>query len=215
MQDKELTVIIYKPGYGGHFISSILSLHGSTYCPYMLKDNENASRKEIFTFRNLQTKYGNWKNHHDTRPVTVLKTYHIRNFYKDSNYKSWIVSFHPIEYYNYFVQQPIFKIQTKMKKVNFLHIHLSSNLEHVIDKFKLNNNNFPVLGDGENELDEKFIKENNPFVINFDNFILGEKTFIAEYEKICNHLRLPIQLEDALELYRDWYVERKFTEFLQ
>ena len=74
---------------------------------------------------------------------------------------------------------------------------------------------YPIFSNEENQKDCDYVRDYNPYEIKFDNFILGEKTFVTEYENVCNYLQLPVNLDTALELYRDWYVERKFAEYIR
>jgi hypothetical protein len=214
MLNKKINLIIYLPGYGGNFITNILSLNDLAYF-YSKNSITSNNKKEILSFKDIQIKYGHWINHHNQ----YKDSYDINDFikfFKDKKTKFANMRMHPFEFYSYF-EENIKKIKKYNSKaiLNYCQVNLSLELEHVIDKFKITNGGFPILRNGELQLSTKFKNEYNPFIINFDNFILGEKTFIAEYERICNYLDIPIQLEDALLLYKDWYIERKFGEYLK
>jgi len=228
---KQANVIIYKPGYGGHFISMILSLSPSTI-PWFRRGglrtwivpndttgewhqwvhdlyNTNYSandRASQISFKNIHTKFTSWDAHHMTYPYEVDL---FKYFAKSEKYQTINFSVHPYGFYRQGEKEKILDIANANSiKLNFLQVQLSSKYEEVIDKFKIANNNFPVLRPGENDDDLRFTTEYSPFMINFDNFILGAPQFIVEYEKICAHLNLPTYHDIVLPLYRDWRIER-------
>jgi hypothetical protein len=213
MLEKELNLIVYKPGYGGRFVSGLLSLDESVYPPFFLEHDKTASRKTIFSYKDIRKNHKNWSDHHNLRSDTLYQSFYLEEF-SNSEHRSWVAALHPHEYYDWFFEKYEVTIRNKIGKINYIHIQLSDHLEIAIDKFKNHNNGFPKLRIGENELDHRYAYETNPFVINLDKFVLGEETFIPEYRKICNYLQIPYQTTDALELYRDWYLERKFLEYL-
>ena len=207
---KTINLIVYKPGYGGHFIEFLLSLDPSTI-PWMRTgstvDEVNLSRKTHYSFRDLGKTHGLWNNYHNTFRSDV---YMYHTFMNNKEYDTFCVAIHPHEYYGWSVSD-----QLKNVRINYLQVSLSARLEPIIDAFKVSNNNFPVLRPGEEEQNEQYQKEYQPFVINFDNFIIGEEAFVAEYTRMNEYLALPLHLDDAIEMYRDWYAERKFTSLLQ
>ena len=204
---KTINLVVYKPGYGGHLIEFLLSLDPSTM-PWVRAGSSIQdvlpSRKDHYSFKDIVKTHGHWKKHH-IQFGTESSSF---TSFVNSNYQIFCVAIHPFEFYRWDLLDRL-----KQFNVNYLHLSLSPQREHIIDSFKKRNNNFPVLRPGEDEEDQQYRKDFNPFVINFDNFIIGEETFIAEYRRINEHLNLPLHLDDALEMYRDWYVERKFTTF--
>jgi len=201
---KTINLVVYKPGYGGHFIEFLLSLDPSTM-PWVRAGSSIQdvllSRKDHYSFKDIVKTHGHWQKHHIPFR-TELSSF---TSFVNSNYQIFCVAIHPFEFYRGgFLDLP------KQFNVKYLHVSTSPHREHIIDSFKKRNNNFPVLRPGEDEEDQQYRKDFNPFVINFDNFIIGEETFIAEYRRINEYLNLPLHLDDALEMYRDWYVERNF-----
>jgi len=61
---------------------------------------------------------------------------------------------------------------------------------------------------------QEYIDKYNPYNINLDAFLEGPDSFVAEYEKVSLHLNLTPHIDDALELYQDWYKARRFTDYL-
>jgi len=210
---KTLNIIVYKPGYGGTFISFLLSLNSLSYhiIP-RFDDNHDFSESDhekLYSYKNIRQRYGSWRNHHDAYAIHNLQ--HIKAFANNTQYPIYNWAIHPRVFYSKKLKIKVFREW----QVNYLHVKLSPHLEYINDAFKASNNGFPQLLDGEDQQDIQYVRDYSPYEINFDNFILGEENFISEYQNVCNHLQLPLNLDTALELYRDWYEERKFAEFIK
>ena len=213
--DKNVNLIIYKPGYGGHFIQFVLSLDKSTV-PIISRGVDFTqvpeSRKEFYSFKDLRKKYGHWWNHHKKYQGRDFDQSAVHELLNNSAYHTLNIHAHPYEFYN---TKLVEFLQNVNVSVNYLQIELSPKYEYVIDIFKVCNGNFPELRPGEEEMNKKITEELSPYIINFDNFVLGEGHFVEEYTRISNHLQLPLYLDDAIEMYRDWYIERRFSEYLK
>lgn len=213
--DKNVNLIIYKPGYGGHFIQFILSLDKSTV-PIISRgvdfNQMPESRKEFYSFKDLRKTYGHWWNHHKKYQGRDFDQSAVHELLNNNNYHTLMIHAHPYEFYN---TKLVEFLQNVNVSVNYLQIQLSPKYEYVIDIFKACNGNFPELRPGEEGMNQKITEQLSPYIINFDNFILGEGHFVEEYIKISNHLQLPLYLDDAIEMYRDWYIERRFSEYLK
>ena len=204
---KTLNLIIYKPGYGGNFITFLLSLDSSTK-PYVPKNTtlENDSDRMIFySYKNIVQRYGKWMNHHNAF-FFENKEVMLESFINDPKYDMYTLSMHPTHFYNYNFKETIDRNQGL--KVNYIVINLSSNLEYLIDNFKKQNNSFPTLGWNEDELNNSYIQSYNPYSIQFDNFMFGQSKFLEEYRKMNEFLNLTVHTTNALKLYDDWYMER-------
>lgn len=150
---------------------------------------------------------GKWREGHKGFPDwSVLLQRHKEKLDK---YPLSVVAIHP---YELFGKVPYLLFN---KKVMHFQISVHPDLMYVIDRFKKANNGFPVLRNTENTQSLAYYQGCNPFVINFDAFLKGEETFVAEYERIHTHFPAPMHLDDALELYRDWYIARKVSSFLE
>ena len=218
---KNVNLIIYKPGYGGHFIQFLLSLDKSTV-PCINKDTTFTQihnlRKDYYSFKNLRKTYGRWVNHHKLYDGMNIDELIINELTSNSLYNTANIQAHPAEFYaglhDYLLNYNLVKDYIIPMSTNYMQVEVSPKYEYVIDLFKICNGNFPKLRPNEEELNQKFTKDYSPYIINFDNFILGEEYFIEEYTKLNNHLQLPLYLDDALELYHDWYNERRFSQYL-
>ena len=212
---KNVNLIIYKPGYGGHFIQFLLSLEKSTV-PCISKDTTfsqvDNSRKDYYSFKNLRKKHNRWVNHHKLYDGMNIDELILKELTSNSLYHTANLQIHPFEFYNTGLVE---YLQNVKASVNYLQVTVSPKYEYVIDAFKLCNGNFPILRPNEEAMNEKISQDHSPYVINFDNFILGEGHFVEEYTKLNNHLQLPLHLDSALEMYRDWYIERRFEQYLK
>ena len=213
--DKNVNLIIYKPGYGGHFIQFLLSLDKSTV-PCISKDTTfsqiNNSRKDYYSFKNLRKNFGRWINHHKLYDGMNIDELILKELISNSLYNTANLQVHPHEFYKLRIDSYLNHLPIT---INYIQIIVSPKYEYVIDTFKVCNGNFPKLRPNEDTMNQKITQDYSPYIINFDNFILGEEHFIDEYINVNNHLQLPLHLDDALELYRDWYVERRFNQYLK
>ena len=63
-----INVIIYPRGYGGNILRFLLSLHDHTYPLYPRGEiNRDRPRHEIYSFKNLKWKYGNWREYEESQ----------------------------------------------------------------------------------------------------------------------------------------------------
>ena len=205
--NKHVNLIIYKPGYGGHFIQQLFSLDSSTYF-WKSSKITTLDRKDHYSFQNIYSRFGTWINHHTSFyfPTKVCDNF----LFQDSSSSILNLGIHPAEYYSLDLVNQILQDHCTIK---YFQVILSEKLTHVIDQFK-NFNHFPFLRPGEHEQDIELMTRYNPEIINFDNFVLGEDLFLSEYNRLCSLFNVPVDSATALELYRDWYAERQFDKFL-
>ena len=205
--NKHVNLIIYKPGYGGHFIQQLFSLDSSTYF-WKSSKITTLDRKDHYSFQNIYSRFGTWINHHTSFyfPTKVCDNF----LFQDSSSSILNLGIHPAEYYSLDLVNQILQDHCTIK---YFQVILSEKLTHVIDQFK-NFNHFPFLRPGEHEQDIELMTRYNPEIINFDNFVLGEDSFLSEYNRLCPLFNVPVDTATALELYRDWYAERQFDKFL-
>ena len=205
--NKHVNLIIYKPGYGGHFIQQLFSLDSSTYF-WKSSKITTLDRKDHYSFQNIYSRFGTWINHHTSFyfPTKVCDNF----LFQDSSSSILNLGIHPAEYYSLDLVNQILQDHCTIK---YFQVILSEKLTHVIDQFK-NFNHFTFLRPGEHEQDIELMTRYNPEIINFDNFVLGEDLFLSEYNRLCSLFNVPVDSATALELYRDWYAERQFDKFL-
>jgi hypothetical protein len=96
-------------------------------------------------------------------------------------------------------------------QVRYLQMAISTEYQSVIDEFKTKNGNFPLVRPDEEIKNSQFTKDYDPYIINLDNYFIGESNFLAEYTKLMDYLEIPAQVELALPLYRGWIRSRNST----
>jgi hypothetical protein len=224
---KQLNIILYIPGYAGKFCQSLLSLHETTYPHYPINIPDSIIapsnvRAEWYSYKDLYSKHSNWKNYHAQFNNEIDdKLYY--NFLS-SNYNHLTVSVHPVEFYympphSRFEKKPNYIVQQIIQNKNYIRAPFKgtkyAQVISTVDKnsefvklFIQKNNNFPVIRDNEFELHNQFTKDFNPHIINYENLCAGEETFLLEYTNLTNYFEMPIQIDLALSLYRDWIVSR-------
>jgi hypothetical protein len=195
---KQLNVLVYLPGYGGSFIKFLLSLDKSTY-PHVPRTEvlvNDSQRKEFYSFKDLRSKFKWWVKFHQH----FYDEIDTINGFVNSDYPMCTIDSHPYEFYRQVSQH----LATTNVKQNYLQINIGEEYCQVIDHFNMLNRGFPGFRTGEERKDMQFTKEYNPYIINLDSFFIGEDSFVAEYQKLNQHLQLPDYIDDALTLYRDW-----------
>lgn len=219
---KYINLIAYIPGLAGRFTQFLTSLHPTTV-PHMSDDTSitdvSVNRARRYSYKDLYARHGSWANHHN-QFRGVLTDYDLSRFL-ESNYSNYNFCIHPTVFY---LQKFAFalqsettrqilknKIQKENLQIRYLQMTLSEEYQPMIDKFKVKNGNFPRVGSEEKILNSKFTKEYSPYLINLDNYFIGESNFLVEYPRLMNHLGIPAQDGLALELYRDWVEARNST----
>ena len=219
---KYINLIAYIPGLAGRFTQILTSLHPTT-ASHM---NSGASITDVsidrarqYSYKDLYAQHGTWANHHNQFRI-ALTDYDVSRFLV-SNYTNYTVCIHPTVFYLRKFAFPLQsettrqilqnKIQKENLQIRYLQMVLSEKYQPIVDEFKVRNANFPVVGYDEKILNAKFTREYSPYVINLDNYFIGESNFHVEYTSWMNHLGIPTQDELALELYRDWAEARNST----
>lgn len=219
--NKTLNIILFWPGHAGHFIQFLLSLDNKTYPIYNPKVEIDTipPRKNLYSFKNAVWKNGGWGNFHASFMINkshvVTEAVRIQKFIESETHDTYTAIASPKN-----LNELLDKIETdflsSVDQVNYLNVELSPNLEYVIEDFKRNNHSFPTPADLPPfpemiTVFNNYKSEHNPYSISLDNFFYGQDTFLTEYTNLNNHLGLPLHTADALELYIDWYNERKIA----
>ena len=187
----ENIVIIYQPGFAGHFLSYLLTLDSSTLflkpLSVQLEDTPE-NRLKFYSFNNT-SQYDHWHKFHAARNVnTVLPN--------PKGLKS-ITSMHPLGF------DPL----VEYNKLFIVNLTYNDFNNFWLNETKKNWFNFPILRKYEFEREISLRKEYPLIEISLDKF-LNPTTWIEEYQKISNLLNLPILLDLATELYNSWYTVR-------
>jgi len=216
---KTLNVLHFWPGHAGHFLQFLLSLDSKTY-PICHPDTDIttiSSRKDLYSYKDIIWKFGGWGKFH----IAFLKgqnhiyteSLRIESFLESTTHDTYTVIATPINYLTM-----IDRIQTyyasSIDNFNYVTVELSPNLLYVIDDFKTNNHGYPTppgitWKEGYQGIYDNFKSDHNAYSVTLDNLFYGPDTFVTEYTNLNNHLNLPLHTQDALEMYNDWYNERK------
>jgi hypothetical protein len=211
---KKVQIIVYNVGYGGNILRFLLSLHDNTFPLYpKTMFGKDMPRHEIYSFKNLQWKHGNWAEYETSDAWQKINTAeYLQEFLAQDDYNTLTVADHPDELDLGIFRKPNIEL-------SFLTIDISENYESLIQDFlKLNQkigNYFPLEGSERhntiNELLVKYKKNFHPYSFNHDCFIEGEESFMEEYKRLLTHLNYTLDedvLTNAMTLYRGWYSAR-------
>ena len=180
-------LIIYQPGFGGHFLKFLFSLHPIT-APHV-KDTDNIDeRLEFYNFSDSK-KYPSWEDFH----INNHKGSNSLIYKKD---KILIDSTHSKEE---------FAVDYILENSNLYIVSLSyqdfSNFW--LTKTKEIWGGFPILTSGE-IAKETIIKQRYKYTeINFDRF-LDQNQWYDEYVTISNAMGIPL-VNQAKTLYESWF----------
>ena len=205
---KTINILCFLPSYGGHFLTTLLSLNSNTvpqkeitddsqrvsdfkYDPLPLPtDDQGRSGRQGWT-----AYHGNWRS-----PLEL-----IDELYQNYNFSSVTVPIHPIEFYLHPVHGHDSRTQT-----NYIQVSLDTKDKYIIDKF---NRYFSLESrDGEDVLDKKFAEEFSPTTVSLSQIMRGETEFLEEYTKLCTAIDQEPHAS-ALELYQSWRTARKIDLF--
>jgi len=220
---KTCNIVIYNVGYGGNIIRFLLSLHPNTFLLAPKGEVDfTKPRHEIYSFKNLQWKYGTWANYERSSNWEKITTSDwISLFLTQDKYDTLTIADHPDEATSITTKmhQPL----KQFDKINYLTVGISKKYDDQIYSFLRANdtgleNYFPIKGNWRHQLLTKllqeYVTEFNPYVINFDPFLEGREPFLDEYKKLLTYLNYKINddiLEQALVLYRGWISARNAT----
>lgn len=216
--NKTFTIINFNPGLGGNFVKFLLSLDENVY-PLIPKEYENQkiSKQNIFSFENLnKDDWAFWHLQFDRLDITMHQKLMKFSHKNNTMYNHFVYQTHPFVFYtfNHGFNKKIIEILPHFKNIKTInHIYIEVGkifFSKIVEWGKT------IGQDIEDHefFNRKYKEEYNPYVINFDNFILGEETFLLEYTKLCNYFNFPIYIKEVSELYKDWYKERKFADFI-
>lgn len=199
---KTLNCIVYLPGYGGNFIETLLMLNPEVFPKKPIAVPDITDRKATYSYSRVK-EFASWRDYHNSFGNQGI--YLHRFNLSDANIGA--VSCHPGAFFQF---QHLLTTATRYAQVK-----LHDRYVCTIEMFKLINRGFPVTHLDDIDYNCKFTKEYNPLMIDFTNFILGEETFVTEYTSLCKGLDQPIFVDDALDLYHDWYEARQWKRILK
>jgi hypothetical protein len=210
---KYMNVIMYMPGLAGRFTQCLTSLHPTTQ-PLAPTTDAISNRLDFYSYKNLHTHYAHWRNHHLRFSELDTK---LCNEFLTSPYTQYNYCTHPHEFYiqlrtdSYLCAVLQNKIPRGNCQVRYLQIALDTEYEPLIAEFKVKNRNLPFVRPDEEIKNSHFTKDYNPYIINLDNYFIGESNFLDEYTKLMDYLGIPAQVDLALQLYQGWIEARNST----
>jgi len=221
---KYINVFIYLPGSAGKFTQFLTSLHLSTR-PHIplggLITDISTERLNLYSFKNLYTLHGSWKDHHQKFFSSITDRAYTE--FLNSKYTHYNFCEHPHEFYqppahHRYSNPYVYKlIQNKICQsdcqIRHLQILVSAKYQSVVDEFKIKNGNFPFVRPNEEIENSQFTRDHDPYIINLDNYFIGESNFLDEYTKIDNYLEIPAQVDLALQLYQGWIEARNSNPY--
>jgi len=171
--------IEYQPGFGGNFLTLLMSLDPITV-PYIHRTNDVFERLKFYNFNNSK-KFDHWAQFH--------RNYHGSYFIDKSNPQILITRSHwgYTDFADYAVD---------LSYDDFPNYWLISTRERW--------RQFPVLmpGDFDIEINKRSLLSYKN--ISLDSFLYRD-FWKDEYLRICNLMNLPVQMKAAEILYNSWY----------
>ena len=199
-----LVSLVYQPGFAGHMLTYLLSLDSKTF--FHKPDSINVSdtlenRVQTYSFNNAK-KFNHWYNWH--RKYNILEPYQIVDLTKDTDL-TVIVPMHPQDFYSYAVG-PDFdnKLISKYLIADLPH---NSWCDYWLVETKKLWYNFPPLRHDEFTKEEYIRQHFDCFGLAVDKF-LEPSTWLEEYHRACDFLKLSTHDEQATILYNTWYETR-------
>ena len=131
---KMCNIVVYNVGYGGNIIRFLLSLHPNTFLLAPKGDVDiTKPRHEIYSFKNLQWKYGTWANYERSQDWGKISTSEwISSFLAQDKYDTLTVADHPDEITDH--QQ-----LKQFDKINYLTVGISKKYDDQIYSFLRSN----------------------------------------------------------------------------
>lgn len=179
---------MYQPGYAGNFLKFLFSLDPST-APYLkhytTQQLDPQQRLTHYSFENAK-KFDHWQKFHHSQDDSLIDQYH-------GQYPTIVKAVHPVEF-----QPPeVYDLyQAELDYDEFSSFWLTKTKELWCG--------FPMLRTGEKQIEDQIKRQYSPEIININNF-LNPMTWQHEYEKICDSMCLPTQIDTATQLYQSWY----------
>jgi hypothetical protein len=185
---KNITVV-YRPGYGGHFLQRLFSLDLNTKPVVNAKDYPSFidtldSRLSYYSFNNV-TKFNHWSDFH----------FYDLHQHPNNNYHTRMLQSHCTQF-NFTTESDVLLVTlSKSKFANCF-----------IEGFRASNNYFPAISNTEVQLEEKITNTRNYITVDLDKFFSDD--WIDEYIRISSLLNIDIHIQHATSLYHSWHSAR-------
>ena len=194
-----LNLIIYQPGFAGHFLETLLSIDTSTTFlkpASVIIDDTVSNRLEYYSFDNSYD-YTSWRQFHHERQLFISNCLVSHN---NSNRYKCIHGVHPIEYVN--LIKPSLNCEYRLFIVDLSYNYFN---DFWLLESRRKFNNFPILRVDEQKINQSII-DNEPITSNIclDKF-LNPDTWINEYLRLCELFNVESNVHNATSLYQSWY----------
>ena len=205
---KTINVLCFIPNYGGHFLSTLLSLNSNTVPLKAITDD--AQRVSAFKFNPLEVRTGitgtikqdHWSYYHAGWRSPLELT---NELYQNHSYSFVTIPIHPTEFYRHPTQK-----NNPRTQLNYIQVSLDAKDKYIIDRFA---SHFSLRStNNEDAVDKRFAEEFNPIIVSLSQIMLGETEFLEEYNKLCTAVGQEPHAS-ALELYQAWRIARKIDFF--
>lgn len=195
---KILYVIVYLPGYAGHFLEYALSMAWSTYLHHNIPAN---------MFDMTAHGYKHWAEIHHNSDYDVSDR--LARWLESDN-DLMVTCVHPSEFLWQQSYQPLRQTTNDGFVIRHLQVCLGDDYQYLLADFKARNGNWPWLR--ENELDfDRSIKESLPVVdIRLEYIMAGWDSFKNEIARLSRSLDQSVDFDARLnEFYNIWYTARQ------
>lgn len=201
---KTVYVIIYLPGYAGHFLEYALTMAWAGYLHDSIPDN---------MFDMQAHGYQHWSEiHHDNDYDTASRL----AVWLLSDSSIMVTSVHPSE----FLWDDTFPIALRRDtnkdfKVKYILISLQDGYQYVLNDFKRRNGDFPYIRENEFEFNNSIANSLPVLELKLEYVLSGQPGFLSELKRISRHQNIEfIKSEKLVHFYDTWYSARQLANYV-
>jgi hypothetical protein len=210
-------IILYLPGHAGNFVARLFSL-GNETMPLLQKTVLQSSleseqeipvdfdRLENYRFSTVPAKFHNWQQFH--RSFADYKEnlhYQKVNLFGTSQYSRIVFPVHPYEFGNDFIDHG---------NSEFYYVDLDLEVWGEWADSEQEKLQFLVRTLEKNEF-ENFKNQHSMQAISLDQLLHSRDSFLEEYCRVCDLMKISPHIEQALWLREDWMSVRVKKQFTQ
>lgn len=203
-------IVLYMPGHAGNFVARLFSL-GPETMPLIRKSMmmeciehgteipDSFDRLANYEFSKVWTEFNTWQAFH--RAFADHKEfvhYRLLNAFCNQKYSRIVFPLHPHEFSIDFSSDA----DTELYYVDLDLDHWGHWTRAAQEKLQ-----FRIRPLEEQQFHE-FKRDNNMKPIYLSQLLKDEHSFIQEYRRVCTEMQIPVLVEQALILRKDWYSTR-------
>lgn len=202
-------IVLYLPGHAGNFIARLFSLTSDTMPlvrQHQLEQHldqgtalpEDFDRLKSYQFGSVHKEFSDWQRFHRAYADALdLPQYRLLNIFCGFRYSRIVIPIHPKEFRDFSLAgtTEFYFVDLDLKQWG---TWVSSQQQRL---------KFQYRGDEHAQFEHQKTKHNMS-AINLTKMLNNEQDFLEEYVRICNHMQIEPQPEQALWLRRDWYSVR-------